>query len=299
MIRRFRYFIGKALESMRRAPWLTTATIAMLMVLFLLFNGYALIFLNVEQLADRWIGSVRMTVFLQADVTPQQAQDLALSLRQRPEIGNAFFVTASDAKERFLADFPGGADVLQGLPENPLPASLELELAKETQTTEQLDRLAAEIAKLPGVEDALFGRELFSKLSALIGLLRVIGALLGLALMVAVLFLSANTIRLNLYARREELDILQVVGATRWFIRWPFLIEGLLSGLSSALLSLALAYGLFHLSLTPLSQALAGPFGAVHFSFLSIWQIVLFLCAAALLGATGSFVALGRFWRAI
>ena len=299
MIGRMMYFFAKARESMRRAPWLTTATVAMLAVIFLLFNGFTLLAYNISNLAEQWVGAVRITVFLKPESTPEDAQILAANLRKRPEVQSVFYVTREEAVERFLARFPGEASIVEGLPENPLPASLELGLSEKSTSLDVLNSLSAEISKEPGVEEVVFGRELFAKLSGLIGLLRMIGVLLGLALGVAVLFLSANTIRLNLYARREEMDILQIVGATRWFIRWPFLIAGFLQGLFSAALSLALVFILYRATLEPLTETLSGPFGQVSIRFLPGALVLVILACGALLGTVGSFVALDRFWRTI
>ncbi len=299
MIRLARYFMARALESMRRSFWLVAATVGMLVVILLLFNVFLMVAINVNALTDRWVGAVRMIVFLDPVVNPAEAQDLALELRKRPEVLNAFYVTQQDATARFLADFPSDKDILEGLPQNPLPASLELELSPTAMNLDDLSRLAEELSARPEVDEAVFGRELFAKLSALVGLLKLIGGIFGLALAVAVLFLSANTIRLNLYARREEIEVMQNVGATRWFIRWPYLIEGLIQGAGGALCSLLLAYGLFRLTLQPLTEALLGPLGHVNLGFLSLPVMVTLVLAGMALGAGGSMVALGRFWRSM
>ncbi|RJO65779.1 MAG: ABC transporter permease [Myxococcales bacterium] len=298
-MRRAGYFLRKAVESMLRAPLLAFATLGMLAVIFLLFNGFSLLALNVSAMSERWIGQMRLTIFLADAVTPEEAHALALKLRERPEATGALYVTKDEAKARFLAGFPGNARILEGLPEAPLPASIELELEPEAMTLDMLTALAADVAREPGVEEAIFGRELFAKLSALVGLLHLIGVFLGFALMVAVVFLTANTIRLNLYARRDELEILQIVGATRWFIRWPFVIEGFLEALGGAVVSLCAAYLIFHAGGVPLAQALSGPFGEVTLRFFSVAQLLAILAAAAALGALGSAIALRRFWRAI
>ena len=292
------YFCGKTLESMARSPWLSAATVGMLAVIFLMFNGFALLAFNVGDMAERWIGQVRMTVFLHPKVSPDAARKLGLGLKEREEVADAVYVDEDGARERFLSAFPGDAAVFDGLQKNPLPASIELELSPEAMDLDALTGLAEEIGRNEMVEDVVFGRDLFVKLSALIGILRLSGFLLGLFLTVAVVFLSANTIRLNLYSRREEMEILQVVGATRWFIRWPFLIEGAVAGFLGALLSVLLTWGAYHLALRSLTEALSGPFGRISLDFLPGGFVFLIILFGALLGGAGSFLALGRFRRA-
>ena len=296
-MRRSLYFLFKAWESMRREALLTLATVTMLSVIFLLFNCFTLIAGNISNLAENWIGSVRMSAFLTAEATPEDAQNLAVEFKKLPEVNSVFYVSQDDAQMRFLADYPGSESILAGLPKNPLPASLELELDSEAIDMEALEDLAGKLKAQNLVEDALYGKELFNKLTALINLIHLIGTLVGMGLVVAALFLTANTIRLNLYARQDEIMIMQLVGATRWFIRWPYLIEGLLQGLLGAGFSLLLAYGLFILTLSPISEALLGSIGRVTLTFLSSWSIALELAGGALLGMVGSFLALGRFWR--
>jgi len=297
MMRPLIYFVMKALKSIKRTPALTAATVGMLTVIFLLFNGFALISHNVSTQAERWISSVRMTAFLENSATPEDAQRIAAEFTKRPLVTGAFYVTQQEAEDRFLGNFPGSKNILEGLPKNPLPSSLELELNPENIDIASLEQLASDMEKLPEVEEALYGRELFSKLTAFVSILRLMGLMIGLALVVATLFLTANTIRLSLYARREEIGILQLVGATRWFIRWPYLIEGLLQGFLGAAFSILITWLLFRASLGPLADVLTGPFGQIELQFFDPLFISKEILAGAFLGTLGSFLALGRFWR--
>ncbi len=297
MIGRFAYFLGKAYKSMLRAPLLTMATVGMLAVVFLLFNCFAIIANNISVQTSGWISSVKMTVFLKSDVTPEDAQNLSGEFRKLSEVAGVMYVTQDDARKRFLADFPGASSIMDDMDKNPLPSSLELELTPASVDNAMLESLATKLRANSMVEDALYGKELFSKLSALVGLIRLISSLIGMGLVIAAVFLTANTIRLNLYARQEEMRILQLVGGTRWFIRFPYLLEGFLQGFSGALLAILMAYGIYHISLAPISEVLAGSLGNISLLFLPTWMIVAELMAGALLGALGSFIALGQFWR--
>lgn len=291
------YFILKALKSIQRTPALTASTVAMLAVIFMLFNGFYLISYNVSTQAEKWISSVRMTAFLVESATPEDAQRIAAELSTRPVVKGAFYVTQEEAEARFLGNFPGSKDILEGLPENPLPSSLEFELDPKLIGIPTLEKLASDMEKLPEVEEAMYGRELFSKLTALVSILKLVGFMIGLALVVATIFLTANTIRLSLYSRREEIGILQLVGATRWFVRWPYLIEGFLQGFLGASLSIIICWVLYKASLEPLSNMLTGPFGQIELQFFSGAFIFKELLTGSLLGTLGSFLALGRFWR--
>lgn len=296
MIRRLLYFFGKAWESMRRAPVLTLATIATLSIVFLLFLGFSLIALNMQAGVERFVGSVKLCVFLSAETNEAQAMALANQIKDNPEVLLVRYVSPEVARARFLADFPGNRSVLDGLPDNPLPASLEVELSPEAQTLDNLSALALRFRSLKGVEDAIFGRELFTKLTAALATAKLAGGVLGLALALAVLFLTANTIRLNLYARRDEIAILQLVGATNTFLRLPFLIEGFLQGLLGAALSVLGLFVLFMLFESRMAEFLSGPFGQLELSFLSVGEIGAFLALGAFLGALGSFITLTRNW---
>lgn len=296
MLTRFLYFLRKATESQRRAPVLSLATVGMLAVVFLLFDSFALLATNVEHQADRWIDSVKLCLFLADDVEEAGAMALAAKAEQVPEVLSVTYVSRAEAKARFLADFPGNASILDGLPENPLPASLELSVRPEALNVDRLAQLAESFRKEKGVEDAIFGRELFVKLTALATGVRAAYWLVGLMLAAAVLFLTANTIRLNLYARREEILIMQMVGATHHFIRMPFLLEGLIQGACGAGLSLLLLGTAYAFGAAPLAAALSGTFGALDPVFLS-WPLLGGIVAGgALLGMLGSLISLGRYW---
>ena len=187
------------------------------------------------------------------------------------------------------------AGILEGLKDNPLPASLEVKLRPQFGRAGNIEDLSGRLERLPGVDEVHYGRRWVAKLKIFVEVIKLVGITVGGLLLFATIFVISNTIKLTFYSRQEELEIMRLVGATDFFIKTPFLIEGLLHGLGGALLaagglSLLMLFLFSHLDLPLRLAILPGSLTPV--------QIVTgFLGLGLILGALGSTVSLRRFLR--
>jgi len=191
----------------------------------------------------------------------------------------------------------GRQGLLKGLPRNPLPASLEIQLKPEYQNSLGVQRLVEKLRGAPEVEDLQFGAEWVERFSAFMELLEVLGLGLGGLFFLTTIFVISSTIRLNIFARREEIEIMRFVGATGLFIRAPFYIEGILQGFMGACLALAMLFAFFQLFSTKVYDPLKDLLGNFPVHFLTVEQMAAMALGGLALGLLGTQVSVGRYLR--
>ncbi|MFP6640044.1 MAG: ABC transporter permease [Myxococcota bacterium] len=188
--------------------WVSVVTLA---VALFLVGAFALVVVNMEGLLDRFGRDLTVTAYLQDDLSSEHTRRLAETVRSVEVVEELSIVDKDEALERFR-QITGGAFLLEGIEENPLPASFEMLLRPEHRNLEGFAILEAALSGLPGIDELRHGREWIDGYARVVSLVRVSGYAVGLVLSLATLLIVANTIRLGVYARRDELEILELVG---------------------------------------------------------------------------------------
>lgn len=268
--------------------WVSVVTIS---VALFLVGAFSLVVVNMEGMLDRFGGDLAVTAYLEDDLTPEEAGDLAKSILEVDVIEYVAVVDKEEALERFR-QMTGGAALLEGIPENPLPASLEMRLKPEDRSLEGFSILEEAVVDLPGIAELRHGREWIDGYARVASLIRISGYAIAVVLSLATLLIVANTIQLGLYARRDELDILDLVGASRTFMRTPFLLEGTLQGMLGGLLAAGLLWLCFLVLLPSLEYGLTFLLGQTEPRFFGFAEILRLVLGGALLGLVGSMAAL-------
>jgi cell division transport system permease protein len=289
------YFLRKALENIWTNPFLSLVTLSTIAISMLILGLFSLIYLNVQQSLHQMGGELQITAYLQETISPEQAEMLRSKVADWPEVEGITYISKKQALARFRSQLREYAGILEGLKENPLPASLELTLMPQYGRSGNIKELSTRLGRLPGVAEVQYGRKWMAKLRVFVEVMKLVGITVGGLLLIATIFVISNTIKLTFYSRREELEIMRLVGATDFFIKAPFLIEGLLHGLGGALLaagglSLLILFLFSHLDLPLRLAVMAGslPMGQLVGGFLGL---------GLLLGVLGSMVSLRRFLR--
>jgi cell division transport system permease protein len=247
----FIYYFREAFHSILRNSWLSVASIGVVAVSLLILGSSLLLVLNANNIADNLESSVEISVFLKDETTPEEVEELEDTLGALPGVAELKFVSKQEALEEMQDNFGEQRDVLAGLEEkNPLPDTFRV----KTQTVEQVVPLAREMAAYPQVDQVRYGQGVVEKLLELSRWVRTAGLVTMVLLAIAAIFLIATTIRLSVFARRKEIGIMKFLGATNWFVRFPFLLEGMFLGLAGALLAVgAVYYGYLSLGLLVLA----------------------------------------------
>jgi cell division transport system permease protein len=289
------YFLRKALGNIWINPFLSLVTLSTIAISMLILGLFSLIYLNVQQSLQQMGGELQITAYLQETISPEQAKVLRSKVADWPEVEKITYLSKEQALARFRSQLREYAGILEGLKENPLPASLELTLMPQYGRSGNIKELSTRLGRLTGVAEVQYGRKWMAKLRVFVEVMKLVGITVGGLLLIATIFVISNTIRLTFYSRREELEIMRLVGATDFFIKAPFLIEGLLHGLGGALLaagglSLLMLFLFSHLDLPLRLAVMAGslPTGQLVAGFLGL---------GLLLGVLGSMVSLRRFLR--
>jgi cell division transport system permease protein len=288
-MRAWRYAFDEAISSLwrgRRSGALSTATIAV--ALFVL-GAFLITTSNLQRLGREWSNSAQLSVYLTDGVTAAERETIERTLAPGSVVASVQFVSKADALARFKKTFSDLTSTIDGLGENPLPASFEVQLLGGANSA--VDLLVAELRQLPGVADVRYDREWLARLVAAIDVIRLVGGVLGVMLTLAAALTVANVVRLGLFARRDELDIMELVGAPRAYVRGPFIMEGTLQGGLGALVAL-LALGVVFLALrgrylVPLATAIN--LSAVQ--FLSVELCLVLVVGGMVVGCIGGVVA--------
>lgn len=276
----------------------SAVAVATIAVALVLVGAFALLISNMSGLLERFGREVRLTAYVAEGLAPGAGPALAARIAKVEGVERAEFVGKDQALERFRRRLGGEAALLEGLEENPLPASVEIELAPSQRSAEGLARVRAALEATPGLAEVADGHAWVEGYARAVSLLRGAAAVLGGVLAVAALVIVTNTIRLAVYARRDEIEILMLVGATRTFVSVPFLLEGVIQGAAGGLLAVALLWLSFALLGGPLAGAFAFVLGSAEPAFLSPGSCAALVGAGALLGLLGSAGALVQGLRA-
>lgn len=289
-----RYYFREAIQSILRNSWLSAASVGVVAVSLLILGSSLLLVVNAGKVADNLESNIEISLFLKDQTTTVQVKQIEDKLKAMPEIARFEYVTKQQALEEWQAKLEDNKDLLEGLEEkNPLPDAFRI----KTHTVEQVAPLAQQLESLAQVDQVRYGQGTVEKLMAFSRWVRTAGLVLMILLGIAAVFLIATTIRLSVFARRREIGIMKFLGATNWFVRVPFLLEGIFLGLTGSLIAvLVIYYGYFTL------------IGNIQFSLafmqlVSDRNLIMLLMEGLLLlglfiGATGSVISMRKFLKA-
>jgi len=291
------FFVFRALRNMRQSPMLCGAAVGTVAVALTILAFFAIVVLNVQKLTRHWSEDVQVVAFIDTAPEERLLRQWIADIRGLPEVEKVEFVSSIEALKRFKKRLADDADLLEGVDLDILPASLEITLNEDSRNRVAVSTLVSRLRQNTGLSDLRYGQEWLERFEAFVSLLQLAGAILGGFLLFAALFIVANTIKLTLYARRDELEIMALVGATPMFIKSPFLLEGVLQGALGGGLAVAGAYALFQLFLRQGLDSLLLASGVERVTFLPMsWQLLL-IAAGVLLGLTGSLLSLRKLVR--
>jgi cell division transport system permease protein len=289
------YFLRIALSNLAQNLFISLVSIATLGLALLILAGFLLISTNVKALLTASAQHLSVAVYLEDGLGPEAIAALKARLLKLPEAAEVVHITKAQAMSDLRRRLGARAALLDGLEENPLPASFELTLKAPYRSAEQIKPLLVRLKGLEHVTDVDYAWDWSEKLASIFNFFKLGALVIGGLLFLATVFIISNTIKLTVYARQEELSILRLIGATESFIRAPFLIEGLLQGFFGGLLALGLLWLMFRLVISqvefPLGLSLA------EWRFLSSAEAFGLVGLGLLLGLLGSLVSLGRFMR--
>jgi len=290
-MRALRYSFHEAVGSLwrgRESALLSTSTIALAL---LVLGGFLIATANLERLGAEWSSAAEMSVYLEDQITDQQRSAIEGALAPSEIVASREYVSKEIALSRFKETFGDLARSIETLGTNPLPASYEVRLKTDLAAGAGLDALGLKLRQTSGVADVRYDRQWLSRLMSAIAIIRGVGLGIAAVLTIAAALTVASVVRLALHARREEIEIMRLVGAPTAYVRGPFVMEGVIQGGAGALVALAvLAITFFALRGTYLVP-LAAAVNMSSVRFLPAELAVLLVVGGMAVGCVGGLVA--------
>ncbi|MDY6267718.1 MAG: permease-like cell division protein FtsX [Selenomonadaceae bacterium] len=285
------YFIQEVFRSLRRNNWMSFASIGTVAVSLFVLGVFLLLVLNMNRMASALESQVQISVYLEDGLKADDRQDIASDIEALQGIESIRYISKDEAKARLEDRLGDQKYLLDALGDkNPLPDSFEVVV----KSPDLVETAAKAIERMDGVEEAKYGQDVIEHLFAITRLIRVFGLVLMLLLAGATLFIISNTIRLTVFARRREIAIMKYVGATDWFIRWPFLLEGMVLGFVGGVLA-AIALRSFYAAMAAKIYDTLTFFPLLpQYPYMNYVTIAILLSGMAI-GALGSALSLKRF----
>lgn len=291
------YCFEEAFAELWRNRLVNLVSIGTIAVSLVILGIFASLSTNLSSLLEGWSNRVQVTAYLTDDARPTDREELESLLASLDEVESFEFVSKEQAVERFRSYFPE----LEGLPgmleSNPLPASIEIQIADGHRAPEDVHQFADALKDGAGVESVDYDLLWIERLTAIIDLVRVVGFFIGGAMVVAAIFTIFNVVKLTVYGRQDEIGIMRLVGATHTYIRGPFLVEGMLQGGLGGALALGLLYLTHQFLLREVLSSSRLVLGAVWLTFLSPQAWAMIVLGGMMVGLLGSMLSVRRFLR--
>lgn len=288
-------FIKRALRDILRNRFLNTVAVTTVVLSVLIVGATALFFMNAGDMMNFWKKGIKIMAYLKPGVTESDIPDIQHTIQKMYGVEEVRFISKKAALETLKSQMQRQSSIFTDLKENPLPDALEVRMIPSSQSWEKVETLSKKIESLPPVEEVEYGKRWLSRFENIFNLFKLTGYSLGGIFFMATIFIIANTIRLILYARRDELEIMRLVGASDKFIKIPFYIETILIGITGGIIGLLVLFGAFSVISSNVDQG----FGSLlfHIRFLPPGTLALILFCSMLVGWLGCYFSIKQFLK--
>jgi cell division transport system permease protein len=286
------FYVSEAFRGLRANSLVNLLAVGTISMAMLIVGFFLVVFLNVQSAVQAMGNRFEMSVYLKDGLTGHEKDFLQDKLKAEAGVRKVILLSKKEALALFKKELKGQKELLEGLGENPLPDSYELTIDRAYADAGQLERMAKKISGYPGVEDVSYGKEGAEIVSGLYKLLMYGGMVLAVLLGVSVVFIISNSVRLALYSRGQEIELMQWIGATKGFIQGPFLIEGMILAMLGSALAVAILAALYYL-LPPEAEYVLSRF--MRLDFLPPSVVAYMILGGGLLGLTGAYVSVNKF----
>jgi len=292
MIHHFR----RALKDILDHRYLNAVTMITIGLSILIASAFVLFFVNANDLITSWKKGVRIMAYLKPNVDERRLLELKQEIQSLPRVQTFVYIPKDEALNRLKRQMRRQSSLFDNLKENPLPDAFEIRVAPPANNSEDIEALAGKIESLQAIDEVEYGQRWLGQFSNVVNLFRLAGyTLTGLFFMAAV-FIVANTSRLILYSRREEIEVMRLVGATDGFIKAPFYIQGILQGALGGLGGLSALLLAFSFVSSNIGYGLTTYIS--HIRFLSPRMSIAIVLCSMFVGWLGCYLSLKQFLKA-
>ncbi|OGW50816.1 MAG: hypothetical protein A2078_12525 [Nitrospirae bacterium GWC2_57_9] len=286
------YFISEAFRGLRANSLVNLLAVGTISMAMLIVGFFLLAFINLQSAVGRAGDRLEISVYLKEGLSLQEKDYLLLRLKAEPGVKKVTYLPKAEALAVLKSELKGQEALIQGLGENPLPDSYEVNIERRFAEADRIEGLAKKFSGFPGVEDVSYGKEGARLLTSVFKLITYGGMALACLLGVSVVFIISNSVRLALYSRGQEIELMQWIGATRGFIQGPFLIEGIMLAMLGSALAIGVLAAVFYALPQDVVLFLSSPNGL---DFLPVSVVAYMTLGGGLLGLIGAQVSVGKF----
>jgi len=288
-------YFKRAIKDILDHRFLSVVTIVTISTSILIASAFMLFFMNASGIVNSWQEGIRIMVYLKPNTPETEVLDAKRKIQEMNGVQNVQFISNKEALERLKDQIKRQSSLLDNLKENPLPDAFEVRLTESFQNQNKVEMLAAQLESVSIVDEVEYGQVWLGRFTNILNLLRLTGYAMSVLFFLATVLIVANTIRLVLYSRREEVEIMRLVGASDGFIRAPFYMEGLIQGALGGIIGLAALFVLFMVISSNVEQGVTS--GMFTIRFLSWQTFVGILVCSMFVGWTGCFISLKQFLK--
>ncbi len=295
-IRSIKYILKESFINAYRNRLMSLASISIISAALILFGVFYLILVNLNHNLDLLYKKPQMQVYCLPELTDQQVDAVRTEIKNNNKIDSFTEISKKEAfdklKEYLESDKKdlGGASILEGYDESFMFVSFEIKVKNPKES----NQVAKELESLAGVDNVKYSQKTIDTIENVSNWVKIVSfVLIGLLLIIS-LFIISNTIKLTVFARRKEINIMKYIGATDWFIRWPFIFEGVLMGIIGAVIAFVLVAYIYSFAEPKLAVELANGLEMVQFGFVWGTLVLVYLGVSALIGAAGSVMSIRK-----
>lgn len=286
-------FYKRAIQDILDNRFLNAVTIITIALSVLIVSAFVLFFINATDIMNASEKSIRIMAYLKPDIPKTMVLDVKQKIQGIYGIEDARFVSKEEALKQLKDQMKRQSSILMNIEENPLPDAFEVRMIASSQHLEDVEILAKQLESIPWVDEVEYGQKWLGRFTNILNLFRLTGYAMGGIFFMAAVFIVANTIRLALYSRREEVEIMRLVGATDSFIKAPFYLEGLIQGALGGIIGLAALFAAFKLISSNIEQGFSSNFFTIRFLSPEIFSSM--LLGSIFVGWLGCYLSLKQF----
>lgn len=287
------YLIGDAFKSLKRNRTISIASMITVFITFLVLGVFVLLAQNAGLIINGLEDKIEIQVFLDKDIKLIEEREIQVKIKEQDGVESIKYESAEDAYNNILESNP---DFLKGytLEKNPFPASYIVKISN----ADKIDKIVKAVKDLPGVDTIENQQDIVKSIQSVIKTVRWIGVALFCVLIAVSIFLIMNTTKITVYSRRREVGIMKFVGATDWFIRWPFIIEGMVIGLVGSAVSIVALFFLYKLAVKGISSMfMMMSFSLVSSGYVISTLLLFFVLGGMIIGGIASYLSLRKFLK--
>ncbi|RJQ54013.1 MAG: ABC transporter permease [Nitrospiraceae bacterium] len=288
----FKYSLKTAVKSIGHEKWINFLTVLSVSIGLTILCSFILINANMSTALQRWAKSFGVVVYLDEDISREGEEILKNHFLQDADIEEVKYISKEDAFQEIKRTLGSNAMILDVFRESPLPSSFELKLKNALQDPSRIKEKVGQLQKMEGVHEAQYGEKWLSSLNTIAKTIKIGSIVFGTAIFIAVTFITYSTIKIFLHRRKEEIETLKLLGASRSFIRLPYLMEGFFIGTMGGVLSSLAILGSYSFIMYKMVEFMP----AIKFVMSSLPSMIYLVIplGGAVMSLTGSFIAIGK-----